>query len=194
MSRETTVWNALRAVALLCLGVLAVCAAPVPGESADAPKGLIDFRWGESLSSAGNKARAQGLHAAGESSVGDAITVQHYTGRVFGREAEVSLGFARNALFDVTVEFTRPAETDYYLFRDALEDLYGGAGYYGNYGAYGARECHWVVSEVVDNLGLLDSDNIVLQYSHRTRMNKALGEFRNDTRSERDKLKKRLDP
>lgn len=182
----------------MCLSVF-VLSCSGAAEAKTEPKGLLDFRWGDSRAAADTKAKRLGLTNDGSENVGRDIVVLRYEGTVFGMEADVRVGFFENSLFDVAIRFDDASMENFFLIRDALEDLHGGvstggANYGGNYGTYGARECYWGIGEVGIYLAMSYDDDLLLQYAHRTKMNKALRGYRSDSRSMREKIKKSLEP
>lgn len=187
MWRETA-----RAFTCLCLFVLLLPAAS-PARAANNPKGILGFRWDDSVQSVAQRARSLKFTTISEEKSLSEVTTTGYSGRVFDMEAEVRASFFRGRLFDVTIRFPRMSYGDFAVLVAAHEDRHGGAKtYHGSLGNFGAKSLHWGIDETGIALIMTEQESVWLEYTNLTKKNEALREWRRVTEQQREKIRRQL--
>ena len=183
---------AAKKLACLCLIALTLPIA-IPAMAVPPPKGVLGFRWDDTVQSVTQQARTLGLSQIAETKRLTEVSTIKYSGCVFDMEAEVHAGFYKSRLFDISIQFPRATEDDFLVLRSALEDHYGGARTYrGSIGNFGAQANLWAINDTGIALILTEQHGIKLEYTDMMKMNEALREWRRQTERRREEIKKQL--
>jgi len=181
-----------RKLARLCLIALVLTAA-APALAVPPPKGVLGFRWDDTVQSVATQARTLGLSQISETKRLTEVSTVKYSGLVFDMEAEVHACFYKERLFDITIQFPQAVEDDFFLLRSAIEDHYGGAKTYrGSIGNFGAQANLWKIDDTGIALIMTGQRGIKLEYTDMIKMNKAMEEWRRQTERRREEIRKQL--